>query len=102
MGRTEGRIVEPRGSRDFGWDPVFEPQGFDKTYAELPKEEKNKISHRFKSIEKMRKYFLEHPEPQEPKDAKEKQEPQGDTEKAAEKGKGKTKTKPIKKPSNKK
>jgi len=35
VGRTPGSIVEPRGSRDFGWDPVFEPEGYDKTYAEL-------------------------------------------------------------------
>ena len=31
---------------DFGWDPVFEPEGFDKTYAELDKDTKNAISHR--------------------------------------------------------
>ena len=33
IGRTPGRIVEPRGSRDFGWDPVFLPDGYDQTYA---------------------------------------------------------------------
>ncbi len=32
---------------DFGWDPVFEPDGFDRTYAELDKDVKNSISHRF-------------------------------------------------------
>ena len=57
IGKTPGTIVEPRGSRDFGWDPVFQPDGFDKTYAELPKEIKNTISHRFKAIEEMRKHF---------------------------------------------
>lgn len=57
IGRTPGKIVEPRGSRDFGWDPVFEPEGYDKTYAELEKETKNKISHRFRAIEAMKKYF---------------------------------------------
>ena len=37
VGKTQGTIVQPRGSRDFGWDPVFEPEGYDKTYAQLPK-----------------------------------------------------------------
>ncbi|KAK7889329.1 hypothetical protein WMY93_024889 [Mugilogobius chulae] len=42
-GITEGHIVEPRGPRDFGWDPCFQPDGYEKTYAELPKEVKNTI-----------------------------------------------------------
>ena len=50
VGQTKGRIVDPRGPDNFGWDPVFEPNGFDKTYAEIPSEEKNKISHRSKSL----------------------------------------------------
>ena len=33
IGKTPGSIVEPRGSRDFGWDPVFEPEGYEQTYA---------------------------------------------------------------------
>ena len=33
IGKTNGSIVEPRGSRDFGWDPVFEPEGYNQTYA---------------------------------------------------------------------
>ena len=37
IGKTPGKIVDPRGSRDFGWDPVFQPDGFDQTYAELDK-----------------------------------------------------------------
>ena len=48
IGRTHGEIVVPRGPENFGWDPIFQPEGKDKTYAELPKEEKNKISHRYK------------------------------------------------------
>ena len=36
---------------------MFEPEGYDKTYAELEKEIKNKISHRFRAIDEMRKYF---------------------------------------------
>lgn len=37
-GRTEGRIVEARGPKDFGWDPVFEPlEGQGQTFAEMSK-----------------------------------------------------------------
>ncbi|XP_030041164.2 inosine triphosphate pyrophosphatase [Manduca sexta] len=59
QGITKGKIVPPRGTRDFGWDCVFQPDGHDKTYAELPKSEKNKISHRYKALEKLRTYFTE-------------------------------------------
>lgn len=58
QGKTEGTIVFPRGPRDFGWDPIFQPNGYDKTYAELPKEEKNKISHRFRATDKLKEFFL--------------------------------------------
>ena len=47
VGRTEGRIVPARGPTDFGWDPVFEADGFGQTYAEMDKEVKNSISHRY-------------------------------------------------------
>lgn len=47
IGRTDGTIVEARGPKDFGWDPVFQPDGYDKTFAEMDKAEKNKISHRY-------------------------------------------------------
>lgn len=57
QGKTEGNIVSPRGPRDFGWDPCFEPKGYTQTYAELPKLEKNKISHCFRAVDKMRQYF---------------------------------------------
>ncbi|XP_057739815.1 inosine triphosphate pyrophosphatase-like [Arachis stenosperma] len=50
-GKTPGKIVPPRGPTDFLWDPIFQPDGYEQTYAEIPKEEKNKISHRFKSLE---------------------------------------------------
>jgi len=61
IGQTPGRIVEPRGPENFGWDPVFEPDGYDKTYAEIPSEEKNKISHRSKSLAKLVEYLKENP-----------------------------------------
>lgn len=46
VGRTHGRIVPARGDNQFGWDPVFEPEGFEETYAEMDKTIKNTISHR--------------------------------------------------------
>jgi hypothetical protein len=39
--------VPARGPADFGWDPVFLPDGFDTTYAETDKDIKNTISHRW-------------------------------------------------------
>ena len=59
QGKTEGDIVKPRGSRDFGWDPCFQPKGFDKTYGELSSEVKNTISHRYRALDKLRDYFNE-------------------------------------------
>lgn len=48
-GTVRGRIVQPRGE-SFGWDPIFEPEGYDQTYAELG-EEKHTMSHRAKAVE---------------------------------------------------
>lgn len=58
QGKTEGQIVSPRGPRDFGWDPCFQPNGFEKTYAELPKDVKNSISHRYKALDVLKAYFM--------------------------------------------
>ena len=50
-GVVEGTIVDlPRGSRGFGYDPIFQPNGSDQTFAEIAPELKNKISHRAKAI----------------------------------------------------
>ncbi|RKF62695.1 Inosine triphosphate pyrophosphatase [Erysiphe neolycopersici] len=57
QGKTDGKIVTGRGSTDFGWDAIFEYDG--KTYAEMDKAEKNKISHRFQALEKF-KIWLQH------------------------------------------
>jgi XTP/dITP diphosphohydrolase len=60
MGEIAGSIIkEPRGTNGFGYDPLFLPDGYDKTTAELPPEIKNKISHRFKAFNQLKKYLLE-------------------------------------------
>jgi non-canonical purine NTP pyrophosphatase (RdgB/HAM1 family) len=49
-GRTDGALVLPgRGSYGFGWDPVFQPDGSDATFAELTGAEKDAVSHRGKA-----------------------------------------------------
>ena len=46
-GEVKGTILSaPRGENGFGYDPIFQPDGFDKSFAELTQEEKNRISHR--------------------------------------------------------
>jgi inosine triphosphate pyrophosphatase len=84
IGKTHGRIVPARGPADFGWDPVFQPEGYDETYAlrcarrvcvcvgwgmawakltawrryaEMSKAVKNSISHRGRALAKVREYF---------------------------------------------
>ncbi|KAF7941403.1 hypothetical protein EAE99_001040 [Botrytis elliptica] len=57
QGRTDGKIVPARGPAAFGWDPIFEYEG--QTYAEMEKVEKNKISHRFRALEKLKTWLQE-------------------------------------------
>ncbi len=53
-GIVEGHITEkPAGEGGFGYDPVFVPQGHDQTFAEMPAEKKNAISHRSRAVEKL-------------------------------------------------
>ena len=57
-GLCEGTIIDsPRGNHGFGYDPIFVPQGFDATFAELSSETKDAISHRGKALQAMR-HFL--------------------------------------------
>jgi len=51
--------VKPKGQKGFGWDSCFNPEGFDKTYAEMTPEEKNSVSHRKRAVEIMRDHFVE-------------------------------------------
>lgn len=53
-GEVYGKIIdESCDTNGFGYDPVFMPDGFNKTFAELTRKEKNKISHRANAIEKV-------------------------------------------------
>lgn len=57
-GKIEGEITtEPHGEGGFGYDPVFRPSGYSKTFAELGEEEKNKISHRAIATEKLMNFL---------------------------------------------
>lgn len=57
-GSCEGRIgLQPRGSHGFGYDPYFVPLGETRTMAELPPDEKNRISHRARAAQKMRAFL---------------------------------------------
>lgn len=57
-GILRGNILhEPRGKNGFGYDPIFQPEGIDLSLAQLSLEEKNKISHRARAIEKLVSYF---------------------------------------------
>lgn len=59
-GQVDGIItMEPRGDKGFGYDPVFEPEGFDKTFAEMSPQEKDSISHRMKAVAAFRRYLEE-------------------------------------------
>jgi XTP/dITP diphosphohydrolase len=58
-GIVEGQIIrEKRGQEGFGYDPIFQPDGYDETFAQLGLEIKNRISHRARAVEKLAKYLL--------------------------------------------
>ena len=63
QGVCEGRILdEPAGADGFGYDPLFVPEGCEKSFAELSAAEKNAISHRFRALAAVRKILQEHAE----------------------------------------
>jgi len=49
--------VPSRGESEFGWDPIFLPDGQRKTFGEMDIEEKNKISHRRKAINELKRFL---------------------------------------------
>jgi XTP/dITP diphosphohydrolase len=58
-GIVEGQIADrPRGSRGFGYDPIFVPKGFQQTFGELAPAEKNQLSHRARALEKLRAFLM--------------------------------------------
>lgn len=61
IGICEGEIVqEPRGEKGFGYDPIFQPNGYNQTFAEISSEEKGKISHRGKAMRQLIAYLETH------------------------------------------
>lgn len=58
-GVSRGRIAEaPRGNDGFGYDPIFIPEGYDRTFAELGARVKNRVSHRTRAVEKAKKLLI--------------------------------------------
>ena len=60
-GEVRGTIMqEPAGEGGFGYDPVFRPEGYDLSFAEMAPEEKNRISHRGRAVAKLAAFLAEH------------------------------------------
>jgi XTP/dITP diphosphohydrolase len=57
-GTVNGKISkEPKGNNGFGYDPIFIPNGYKKTFGEMEANIKDKISHRYKAFNKIKRYF---------------------------------------------
>ncbi|MBS3090959.1 non-canonical purine NTP pyrophosphatase [Candidatus Pacearchaeota archaeon] len=56
-GSIKGKIVYPKSESKFGWDPIFQPEGYNVSFNDMPKEEKNKISMRAQAFKKLKAHF---------------------------------------------
>jgi len=57
-GRLKGNIsTKILGKKGFGYDPIFVPKGYAKTFAQISKIKKNQISHRYKAFIQIKKFF---------------------------------------------
>jgi XTP/dITP diphosphohydrolase len=64
-GVVEGQIADrPRGSHGFGYDPIFIPNGFQRTFGEVEPAEKNQLSHRARALEKLGAFLIVRPDEQ--------------------------------------
>lgn len=60
-GEVRGVItVDERGSDGFGYDPIFRPDGYEQTFAQMPARLKNSISHRARAVAKLAEFFAQH------------------------------------------
>ena len=59
LGRIDGTVsLEPKGINGFGYDPIFIPENYNKTFAEMGLEEKNIISHRKIAVTKLKSFLF--------------------------------------------
>ncbi|MDO8668823.1 MAG: non-canonical purine NTP pyrophosphatase [Candidatus Buchananbacteria bacterium] len=56
-GALNGQIVMPQGHSDFGWDPIFLPNGYEQTFAQMTEADKNKISMRRMAVNKLKDFL---------------------------------------------
>ena len=56
-GKVNGSIVVSRGELKFGWDPIFLPDGYSQTFAEMDSKTKNEISHRYKALQLVKNFL---------------------------------------------
>ena len=58
-GIVKGKIVnKKKGKNGFGYDPIFVPEGYKKTFGQMDQKLKMSIDHRFKAFSKLKKFFL--------------------------------------------